>query len=140
MTFRKTSIFLFFVLVGGFILSFMYLSPDLSRELLQTKTVTTDDYTFKAPNDWIESALPQTDCPWYFIANDSSDGHRMAGEIGIYPIRCFDLANAGGYQQISSIDGYYVLAYYDAQTGTTEAEIAETKTAFDLVTKSFKKN
>ena len=94
-------------------------------------------YTFEAPKSWTKSR-PQSvnGCLWDGIANDTSDGHRMAGEIGIYDAKCFSLASAQGKKEYTEKSGYYIVSYYDEST--TPAETAETKSVYAQVVKTFK--
>lgn len=102
------------------------------------KLFTRTNYSFKAPKEWIESGPRNFDgCLWDGISNDTSDGHRQAGEIGIYPKSCFDISKANGYKEMKEIDGYYILAYYDSGSGTTAQEEAETKSVYQNIISTF---
>jgi len=108
---------------------------------VQTQKIIRDKYSFEAPKDWIVSTpINYKGCLWDGISNDTSDGHRMAGEIGIYPKSCFDISKSNGIKENTIKDGYYILAYYDKETGTTDAEIAETKLAYKKVVETFSLN
>lgn len=103
----------------------------------QTKLISTNNYSFQAPSSWIESRTGGDDCEWLTIANDSSDGMRMAGEVGIYPASCFDMKSARGYNEFTELSGYYIVKYSDPETGTTETEVTETAEAYQLVLDTF---
>ncbi len=102
-------------------------------------TIERDEYSFDAPHNWHQSFPNFEGCQWGGISNDSGDGMRMAGEISIYPVSCFDLSNAN-YQEVTELDGYYILAHYDAETGTSPAEILETQEAYQRVLSTFSIN
>lgn len=102
-----------------------------------SKVFTQSNYSFEAPKNWIESSLDFERCHWGGIANDTSDGHRMAGEIGIYPTACFDPTKSNGKREMSIKDGHYIIAYYDKETGTTDEEIQETKDAYSTIVETF---
>ncbi len=105
------------------------------------KLFTRTNYSFKAPKEWIESGPNNFQgCMWDGVSNDTSDGHRQAGEIGIYPKSCFDISNASGYKEMKEISGYYILAYYDSGSGTTSQEEVETKAVYQNIISTFKVN
>lgn len=96
-----------------------------------TVVITREGYSFKAPKNWIVSdQLVREGCVFDGISNDTSDGHRLAGEIGIYS--CID---EGGELSVTK-EGYYIAAYYDSES-MTKTEIEETKKAFEIVIDSF---
>lgn len=102
-----------------------------------SKKITRGNYSFEAPANWSESAVEFEGCDWFNISNDTSDGMRMAGEIGIYPVSCFDMSKSVGHKENTVVDGYYILAYYDQETGTTENEIRETREVYENVVVTF---
>ena len=103
----------------------------------ETQLIRTNNYSFQAPLSWRESRTRNNDCEWLTIANDSADGMRMAGEISIYPVRCFEIADTPSYKQFVELDGYYIIEYSDPEIGTTEAEAEETARAYQLVVGTF---
>ena len=100
-------------------------------------TVTHEGYSFQAPENWIVSGVDVEGCAWGSVSNNTGDGHRMVGEIGIYPMSCFDLSNANGYADVAEVDGYYILAYYDSSVGTTPREKLQTKEVFRRIVDTF---
>jgi hypothetical protein len=98
------------------------------------------DYSFQISQLWIEDIVNVNGCDWVTLSNTSSDGLRLAGEIGIYPTSCFNLNNANGYKENTVISGYYILSFYDSQNGTTEKEIADTKMIYQEIIESFRLN
>lgn len=100
------------------------------------KLFTTANYSFRAPSSWKQSGVNFEGCMWGGVQNDTSDGLRQAGEVGIYPKSCFNLSNAD-YQEMTEIDGYYILAVYNRENGTTVAEEAETKAAYQSIITTF---
>lgn len=103
---------------------------------LQTRTIERADYSFEAPLDWIDSEIDFEGCVWNSISNPS-DGHRMSGEIAIYPSSCFDLTNAVGYSEFTEKDSHYIVAYYDKSSGITDEEVVATKQAYQIVIDTF---
>jgi len=113
--------------------------PDGSfLQLGELKTISRDEYTFQAPAEWITSSLIDFNgCVWDGLSNDTSDGLRMAGEIGIYPSSCFNLDSARGKREYTKKDGYYIVAFYDKETGTTALEEEETRLVYQKVVDTF---
>lgn len=104
----------------------------------ELKTISREKYSFQIPKEWTESSLLNVKgCIWDGASNDTNDGHRQAGEIGIYPKSCFDLSKSNGKREVKEKDGYYIVAYYDKETGTTAAEEAETKLVFQKIVDTF---
>lgn len=102
------------------------------------KLVDRDRYSFQVPNEWIESSIMDFEgCRWDGVSNDGGDGHRQSGEIGIYEKSCFDLSKSLGKREIAEKDGFYIIAYYDRVTGTTEEEEAETKSVHQVIVETF---
>ena len=105
------------------------------------KVITRATYSFQMPNDWILTEPRDFEgCIWDGIANNGGDGHRQNGEIGIYQKSCFDLTKSLGKKEIAEKDGFYIIAYYDKETGTTDEEITETKAVHQKVVSTFAKN
>ncbi len=105
---------------------------------LDLKLYTRASYSFQAPKNWNETGPTDFEgCAWDGVSNDTNDGLRMAGEVGIYPKSCFNLSNANGYKEMTEIGGFYILAYYDRENGTTPAEEAETKAVYQSIVSSF---
>lgn len=104
----------------------------------QYKIVTRDFYSFEVPKEWT-ATTPQDvkGCRWDGAVNIGSDGHRQNGEIGIYQKSCFDLSKSLGKKEVAEKDGYYIVAYYDKESGTTDTEIAQTKTAHQQIVSTF---
>jgi hypothetical protein len=114
------------------------MQADSSAETVATKTIANKAYSFRVPRSWTESTLEtENGCQWVSVSNDTSDGLRMAGEIGVYPVSCFDINNANGYQENTIIEGFYILTFYDAESGTTAAEIAETIDVYNTIVSTF---
>lgn len=105
--------------------------------VFETVKITRGAYSFEAPKDWIGSELNSEGCLWDSISNNTSDGHRMAGEIGIYPKSCFNITNAMGKKEYTEKYGYYIIAFYDNESGTTAAEELETKAVYQKVVDTF---
>lgn len=104
-----------------------------------TKIISRSSYSFTAPKNWIDNGQRNFNgCLWDGISNDANDGLRMAGEVGIYPKYCFDISKAAGRKEVTEKDGYYIVAFYDKQSGTTAEEEAETIAAYKLVAGTFK--
>lgn len=76
-------------------------------------------------------------CRWDIVVNDSGDGHRQSGEIGIYQKACFDISKSLGIKEITEKDGYYIIAYYDRDSGTTLNEEIEVQSAYQRVVQTF---
>lgn len=105
------------------------------------KKIIREKYSFEVPTDWIDgSPVNFEGCIWQNISNDSGDGHRMAGEIGIYPKSCFDLSKATGKREYTEKNGYYIIAYYDQGEGAIQAEVLETKQVYQKVVDTFALN
>ena len=105
---------------------------------LGLKLFTRANYSFQAPESWNETGPSDFEgCAWDGVSNDTSDGMRMAGEVGIYPKSCFDISKANGYKQMTEVDGFYILAYYDKDSGTTAQEEAETKAVYLNIVNTF---
>lgn len=107
-------------------------------EANEYKEISRSNYSFEAPKNWQGRSLDFKGCDWYSISNNTSDGHRMAGEIGIYPVSCFDLSKSNGKQQVTTKYGYYIISYYDEDT--TPAEITEVKEVYTKIISTFKVN
>lgn len=102
------------------------------------KLVDRDRYSFQVPNEWIESSIMDFEgCRWDGVSNDGGDGHRQSGEIGIYEKSCFDLSKSLGKREVAEKDGFYIIAYYDRITGTTEEEETETKSVHQVIVETF---
>ncbi len=113
-------------------------SKEPSENLSFYKKITRSSYSFNAPKDWIDNGQRNFNgCLWDGISNDTSDGMRMTGEIGIYPKSCFNISNASGKKEFSEKNGYYIVAYYDKESGTTASEELETKLAYQKVVDTF---
>ncbi len=145
------------IILLGFVLRFMYKEKatylpfmegekeevenqdNVNEVKSELKTISREKYSFQIPKEWTESSLINFEgCIWDGASNDTNDGHRQAGEIGIYPKSCFDLSKSNGKREVKEKDGYYIVAYYDKETGTTAAEEAETKLVFQKIVDSFK--
>lgn len=102
------------------------------------KVVARDTYSFEVPKEWTE-ATPQdvNGCRWDGVVNAGADGHRQNGEIGIYKKSCFDLSKSLGKKEIAEKDGYYIIAYYDKESGTTDEEITQTKAVHQKIVSTF---
>lgn len=125
------------LLIVGASIYFFETTNKVSQE--PVKIVTREKYSFAVPRSWIVADPFNADgCIWDSVANDTSDGHRMAGEIGIYPMMCYNPDISLGKRDITQKDGYYIISYYDIQTGTTEEEIEETKNVYKELVRSFK--
>lgn len=132
---------LFITAIFAFVLyKIFYRSAPIVSQNEDSKIFTQSNYSFEAPKNWIESSLDFEGCHWGGIANDTSDGHRMAGEIGIYPTDCFDPNKSNGKRETGIKDGHYIIAYYDKETGTTDEEIQETKDVYNKIVETFKVN
>lgn len=102
------------------------------------KKISREKYSFEAPKYWIVgNPLNFEGCLWDTISNDTSDGMRMAGEIGIYPKSCTDLSKINGKKEVTEKNGYYIIAFYEKSSGTTAQEEAETKLAYQRVVATF---
>lgn len=111
---------------------------DTTEDTFETVKVTRNTYSFEAPKNWIVNNQTSIGgCLSDGISNDTSDGHRMAGEIGIYKKSCFNLANAMGKKEFIEKNGYYIIAFYDRESGTTAAEELETKAVYVKVVATF---
>ncbi len=108
---------------------------------LATKKISRSAYSFEAPSSWIDTGQRNFQgCMWDGISHPANDGMRIAGEIGIYPKSCFDLSKANGKKEFTEKNGYYIIAFYDKQSGTSAAEEAETKLAYQKVVETFSLN
>lgn len=115
-----------------------YVNMDPTPTIFETKKVTRNTYSFESPKNWIVSDQTNVGgCLWDAISNDTGDGHRMAGEIGIYQKSCFNIANALGKKEYTEKYGYYIIAFYDRESGTTVAEELETKAVYQKVVDTF---
>jgi hypothetical protein len=103
---------------------------------METRIVIREAYSFTTFSNWIESEINVEGCLWDSVSSPS-DGHRMAGEIVIYPKSCFNLNNAVGLSEYTEIDGYYIIAYYDTGSGITDEEINVTKQAYKKLVSTF---
>lgn len=131
--------------------AYLFSANDKTKKMLETftfvgwptaevntwKTITRDTYSFEAPVNWNESPVDFNGCDWFNLSNNTGDGHRMAGEVGIYPVDCFNLAAAQGRKETTVKNGYYIIAFYDSSTGTTEAEILETREVHRKIVQTF---
>ncbi len=112
-------------------------SQGTSTSVSGLKLFTRANYSFRAPSSWKETGPSDIGgCAWDGVANDTNDGLRQAGEIGIYPKSCFDLDHAD-YTEMTEKDGFYILAYYSRENGTTAAEETETKAVYQAIVNSF---
>ena len=106
--------------------------------VFETVKINRTQYSFEAPKDWnVNTPILSGGCLFDGVANDTGDGHRMAGEIGIYQKSCFNLANALGKKEYTEKNGYYIIAFYDKESGTTDAEILETKAVYQKIVDTF---
>jgi hypothetical protein len=69
---------------------------------------------------------------WDGISNPG-DGHRLSGEVGIYPLSCFDITKPTGVNEYTEVDGYYITAHYAPDSGTTTEEGDELLAAYVMV-------
>jgi len=104
----------------------------------QYKTVTADSYSFQIPVEWVDVGPKDFEgCRWHSVVNNDGDGHRQNGEIGIYKKVCFDLTKSLGKKEVEEKDGYYIIAYYDKDSGTTPEEETETKAVHQKIVSTF---
>jgi len=118
--------------------AFLFFTKETPVTLPGYKVVTRDGYIFQIPENWILTDPRDFEgCSWDGVVNDGADGHRQNGEIGIYEKSCFDLSKSLGKKEVVEKEGYYIIAYYDKETGTTEAEIQETKEVHQNLVNTF---
>lgn len=55
----------------------------------------------------------------------------------VYQASCFSPANALGKKEIAEKNGYYIIAYYDKESGTTAEEEIETKAVYQKIVDTF---
>lgn len=108
---------------------------------IEVTTVVRPQYSYAVPTYvQVNDQLDFDGCIWDSISVGKPDGMRMAGEIGIYPMDCFDIKFASGRKEVLEVDGYYIVAFYDTATGTTDEEIVKTKETIEILAKTFKVN
>lgn len=103
------------------------------------KKIVESSYSFEVPEGWTHTGprdLMGNGCLWDSLSK-GGDGLRMGGEIGIYPKSCFDLSKSTGKKEFTEKDGYYIIAYYDKESGTTAEEEQETKLAYKKIISTF---
>ncbi len=131
-------IFLLLLVIAVVVCAFLFLTKETVVALPGYKVVTREGYVFQVPENWILTDPRDFEgCSWDGVVNDGADGHRQNGEIGIYEKSCFDLSKSLGKQEVTEKDGYYIIAYYDKETGTTEDEIRETKEVYQNLVNTF---
>lgn len=126
----------------GIIMIFLFIWVELAVGIIgdetEYKTISRSSYSFQIPSDWaVAGPRDVAGCIWDGAVNDGGDGHRMNGEIGIYQKSCFNIENALGKKEVAEKDGYYIIAYYDKESGTTVEEEVETKAVHQKVIDSF---
>ena len=118
------------IVIFGIIMVFLFVWVELAVGIIgdetEYKTISRSTYSFQIPSDWTDTGVRYvTGCLWDGAVNDGGNGHRISGEIGIYQASCFSPANALGKKEIAEKNGYYIIAYYDKESGTTIEEEIE---------------
>ncbi len=131
------------IVILGIIMIFLFVWVELAVGIIgdetELKTISRSAYSFQVPSDWmVAGPRDVAGCIWDGATNDGGDGHRMNGEIGIYQMSCFNLENALGKKEVAEKNGYYIIAYYDKESGTTAEEEVETKAVHQKVVDTFK--
>ena len=130
------------IAILGIIMIFLFIWVELAVGIIgdetEYKTISRSTYSFQIPSDWTDTGVRDVaGCLWDGAVNDGGDGHRISGEIGIYQASCFNLANALGKKEVAEKNGYYIIAYYDTESGTTAEEAVETKAAHQKIVDTF---
>ncbi len=130
------------IVILGIIMIFLFIWVELAVGIIgdemEYKTISRNAYSFQLPSDWTEAGPRDVaGCLWDGAVNNGGDGHRMNGEVGIYQKSCFNLESALGKKEVAEKDGYYIIAYYDKESGTTAAEEVETKDVHQRVVATF---
>ena len=130
------------IAILGIIMIFLFVWVELAVGIIgdetELKTISRSAYSFQVPSDWVVAGPRDVaGCIWDGATNDGGDGHRMNGEIGIYQMSCFNLENALGKKEVAEKNGYYIIAYYDKESGTTAEEELETKAVHQRVVNTF---
>lgn len=130
------------IIILGIIMIFLFIWVELAVGIIgdetKYKTISRSSYSFQIPSNWtVAGPRDVAGCIWDGAANDGGDGHRMNGEIGIYQKSCFNIENALGTKEVAEKDGYYIVAYYDKESGTTVEEEVETKAVYQKIVSTF---
>ena len=130
------------IVILGIIMIFLFIWVELAIGIIgdetKYKTISRGAYSFQLPSDWTEAGPRDVaGCIWDGATNDGGDGHRMNGEIGVYQTSCFSIEAALGKKEVSEKNGYYIIAYYDKESGTTAEEELETKAVHQRVVNTF---
>lgn len=98
-------------------------------QLIQTK-----DFSFTTLPGLIASPTDFDGCPWFFVSVPN-DGHMTKGEVGIYPMDCYDLTKTGGQKEYIQKDGYYIVHHFD--DSMTEEEIKFSRSVYQKIIDTF---
>lgn len=110
------------------------LTPQTTNTSDDFQFIQTEDFSFTTLKGLIASPTDFNGCPWYFVSVPN-DGHMTKGEVGIYPISCYDLTKAGGKKEYVEKDGYYIVHHFDE--GMTEEEIKYSKRSYEKIVQTF---
>lgn len=100
--------------------------------------ITKEDFSFVAPKGLVQSSLNFNNCPWFSISVPN-DGHVGKGEIGIYPISCYDLSKSVVIGEYVEKMGYYIIHSFDSKSMTTD-EIEYSREIYKKIIDTFTLN
>ena len=83
----------------------------------------------------IASPTDFNNCPWFNVSVPN-DGHVSKGEVGIYPIICYDLTKIGGEKEYVEKDGYYIIHHFD-KGGMSIDEINHSRDIYKQILNTF---
>lgn len=100
------------------------------------ETFSTEKFSFQAPSNWNESSVVQRGCPWFSVGAPNN-GMVIKGEVGIYPVSCFDLSKQPkSGSEVFQKNGYYIIYYFD--DSMSAEELKSSRAVFETIKQTFK--